>query len=359
MGWVGNLSRAHVLDELTRGGRGRELDLWHDADTRMIGTCNGLLCCFRRNREDLAVTNPVTGETIAVDLPPTWWYCRAQPTSYSFGYHPATGQYKIVHVPCVESDEIGAVLVFTLGGGGCSWGWRDAPAPAGSSCHLRFGIVTIDGVSYWVTRDAERIMSLDLGDERVAVVKSPSMPVPLPMVIYPCHLTNVRGRVGFAMCRPDNEFGRSKTEVRAHTLTDLRTDRRAPRSSSSFSDLLFLFDVSLSSMHPLCLQVWVLEGGQEEERAWAKCYTLLAHGVYSRQEIALPHVAHGEHVLTTCEPWGGKGGLRLTLNAHCPRNERKMRPCAMVRVGAPRPETVVGMYDCYSLETRGARARVR
>nr|TKW27533.1 hypothetical protein SEVIR_3G263100v2 [Setaria viridis] len=317
MGWVGNLSRAHVLDELTRGGRGRELDLWHDADTRMIGTCNGLLCCFRRNREDLAVTNPVTGETIAVDLPPTWWYCRAQPTSYSFGYHPATGQYKIVHVPCVESDEIGAVLVFTLGGGGCSWGWRDAPAPAGSSCHLRFGIVTIDGVSYWVTRDAERIMSLDLGDERVAVVKSPSMPVPLPMVIYPCHLTNVRGRVGFAMCRPDNEFGRSKTEV------------------------------------------WVLEGGQEEERAWAKCYTLLAHGVYSRQEIALPHVAHGEHVLTTCEPWGGKGGLRLTLNAHCPRNERKMRPCAMVRVGAPRPETVVGMYDCYSLETRGARARVR
>lgn len=102
MGWVGNLSRAHVLDELTRGGRGRELDLWHDADTRMIGTCNGLLCCFRRNREDLAVTNPVTGETIAVDLPPTWWYCRAQPTSYSFGYHPATGQYKIVHVRSVR-----------------------------------------------------------------------------------------------------------------------------------------------------------------------------------------------------------------------------------------------------------------
>ncbi|CAN6328406.1 unnamed protein product [Urochloa humidicola] len=310
--WSGSPSRAYVLDEQTAGRSGRELDLQRagvydaDANVRMIGTCNGLLCFLRRERGDIVVVNPATQEMVAVDFPPAWCYgADEKELAYTFGYHPATGQYKIVHV---RAGELRAVHVFTLGGGG----WREVPAPAGSSCHLGFGIVTVDGVSYWITRDSERIISFDLKDERVAVVESPPLPVPLPKEsLYgrPSHLTNVRGSVGIAVWRPNDEFGRSKTEV------------------------------------------WVLEGGKEEERAWAKRYTLLAHGVYPRQEIARPHVEHGEHVLTTCEHaltaselWSG-GLRRLSLNACRPRDERKMRACAMVRVGAPRAETVVGMYD--------------
>ncbi|CAN6342167.1 unnamed protein product [Urochloa humidicola] len=274
------------------------------AHVRMIGTCNGLLCFLRRERGDIVVVNPATHEMVALDFPPAWCYgADEEEPAYTFGYHPATGQYKIVHV---RAGELRAVHVFTLGGGG----WREVPPPAGCSCHPRFGTVTVGGVSYWITRDSERIVSFDLKDERVAVVESPPLPVPLPKgLLYgqPSHLTSVRGSVGIAVWRPRDEFGRSKTEV------------------------------------------WVLEGGKAEERAWAKRYTLLAHGAYPRQEIARSHVEHGEHVLTTCQLWGGLH--RLNLNAHRPRDERKMRPCAMVRVGAPRAETVVGMYDANSLRT--------
>lgn len=31
------------------------------------------------------------------------------------------------------------------------------------------------------------------------------------------------------------------------------------------------------------------------------------------------------------------------MSAHLPREERKMRPCLMLRLGAPRPETEAGV----------------
>ncbi|OEL15590.1 hypothetical protein BAE44_0023393 [Dichanthelium oligosanthes] len=150
----------------------------------MIGTCNGLLCLLRPNeRHDIVVIKPVTREAIAVDLPSTWYYGRNEAT-YSFGYHPATGQYKIVHVPSYEPARLDAVRVLTLGDDDGPGAWREVPAPAGSSCFLRFGLVSVGGVTYWVTEDAERIMSFDLMDERVAPVESPPMPVSLvPMKV--------------------------------------------------------------------------------------------------------------------------------------------------------------------------------
>ncbi|CAO2191900.1 unnamed protein product [Urochloa humidicola] len=75
----------------------------------MVGTCNGLLCLHERvaygkgNRSFsiVTVTNPITGETMA--LPPPrelswseWDQERAQAGKYSFGYHPTTGKYKVV-----------------------------------------------------------------------------------------------------------------------------------------------------------------------------------------------------------------------------------------------------------------------
>ncbi|CAL4900538.1 unnamed protein product [Urochloa decumbens] len=317
----GGPHRAYIIDDLTHGGvRRRELDLLHHsrqdaAEVRLIGTCNGLLCLLRSH--DIAVINPATRELLAVGLPSACYYGRNEAT-YSFGYHPATGRYKIVHVPHYRAARLDAVRVLTLGDHGPGAAWRDVPAPPGSSCLLRFGLVTVGaGVTYWVTEDAKRIMSLDLKDDRVAVVESPPMPVPLvpfngygPEYVnaYPCRLTEVHGKLGLAARRPcDGDM--SKTEV------------------------------------------WVLEGGKEQEMAWVKRCTVLAGGAVTRQEIALPHAMHGEHVLTTYMPGVLSGRQQLTLSAHRPRDERKTRPCGVVRVDVPKPETVVGVFESCGVRT--------
>ncbi|CAL4900539.1 unnamed protein product [Urochloa decumbens] len=303
-----------------REGCSRELDLQgcgvdsvdgvvDVARVSLIGTCNGLLC-LRRKRGDIAVANPVIGETVVVDPPPTS-LCRDK-SSYSFGYHPATGQYKVVHVPCNEwGSDLVAVHVFTLGD--AAWQWRAVPAPAGSSCLLRFGLATVDGVTYWATKDGERIMSFDLKDERFEAVEAPPLlgqqpPLGSCHLFFEeqgsCHLTDVGRKLGLVVVSdaPD-EFKTSKTEV------------------------------------------WVLEDG-----TWVERYTVLADGWYRPpQKIALPHFAHGEHVLTIYKPFTWTcASCELTLEAHRPRQERKMRTCGMVRVGAPRPETTVGVYDIWS-----------
>ncbi|CAN6337729.1 unnamed protein product [Urochloa humidicola] len=320
----GGRHRAYVVDDLTRGGHSsRELDLLQGshqdaADVRLIGTCNGLLCLLQRG--DIAVVNPATRESLAVGLPSECYYGRNEAT-YTFGYHPATGRYKIVHVPRYLAARLDTVRVLTLGDTGPR-AWRDVPAPPGSSCLLRFGLITVSsGVTYWVTEDAERLMSLDLKDDRVAIVESPPMPVPLVPLksygpeyvnVYPCRLTEVHGRLGLAARRPC-DGGMSKTEV------------------------------------------WVLEGGgsgreQQQEMAWVKRCTVLAGGAVTRQQIALPHAVHGEHVLTTYMPRVVRG-LQLTLSAHRPHEVRKMRQCGMVRIDAPKVESVVGVYESCGVRT--------
>ena len=57
----------------------------------------------------------------------------------------------------------------------------------------------------------------------------------------------------------------------------------------------------------------MLEGEREEERAWVKSFTVVAQGETRRQEMALPHFAHGKHVLTTCRQWDGFGGPEADL----------------------------------------------
>ncbi|TVU19237.1 hypothetical protein EJB05_35376, partial [Eragrostis curvula] len=316
-----SLSRAFVVDGRP-GGRSVEMDLRgiDKSSTRahMIGTCNGLLCLYHGRPSRITVINPII-------------------STYSFGYHPETGQYKILHVPCHDQSEftmkLDAVHVFTLRDGGSSW--RKVRAPAGSSCHLRFGFVTIDGVTYWAKTNAERIMAFDLKDERVELLECPPVPMMSWREQYSWHqhphLTDVRGRLGLVVGCGHDSFQRSMNEV------------------------------------------WVLEGGREIW-TWVKRFTVLAHGVYPQQKISLPHVVHGDHILTTC-----REGQLLGLSANLPREERKsascgvkhaswphtpeigrlsampasdrfgrvatklakIRPCLMLRVGAPSPETVV------------------
>ncbi|KAL6646088.1 hypothetical protein ACP70R_017696 [Stipagrostis hirtigluma subsp. patula] len=94
--------------------------------------CNCLLCLQERQFADgrsstITVTNPITGETRA--LPPLRHGAEGE---YSFGYHPTTGQYKVVHVrdvPWRQDRAAYAVQVFTHG----DTSWRGVPALTASA----------------------------------------------------------------------------------------------------------------------------------------------------------------------------------------------------------------------------------
>uniref|UniRef100_A0A0E0LWB5 F-box domain-containing protein n=1 Tax=Oryza punctata TaxID=4537 RepID=A0A0E0LWB5_ORYPU len=151
---------------------------------RMISSCNGLLCLYDEGvTGDIALLNPVTGETLDVAGPPVHRLRRQEPYShipcseaFSFTYHQATERYKIVHL-AVSYGWLEAVEVLTLGGGeeddGASSSWRRVEAPAGSRCWLPFGVVSDDQATYWMSDGGgDRLMSFDLTDERVVPITS-------------------------------------------------------------------------------------------------------------------------------------------------------------------------------------------
>ncbi|KQJ87429.1 hypothetical protein BRADI_4g11065v3 [Brachypodium distachyon] len=135
-----SMGSVYIVDDLPTGGHRM---LWTGDATnhseramRVVGTCNGLICMCENRKPGGAITvvNPVTGETLDVPaLPQTaeraWslfagdilnWH-----EAYSFGYHPTTGRYKVVHVPCDygKTWKFRTLQVFTLGGGQVSsWG---------------------------------------------------------------------------------------------------------------------------------------------------------------------------------------------------------------------------------------------
>nr|CAB3481162.1 unnamed protein product [Digitaria exilis] len=129
----------------------------------MVGTCNGLVC-LHFWQGDVVVVNPVTGEKLAVPPPSmSAGVSMEAAEAYSFAYHTATGLCKIVHVPCRVDDG----------------GWMFDEVTARSSCLLSFGLVSANGVMYWVSKDTCSVMSFDLKDERVAFVTT------LPVRVQP------------------------------------------------------------------------------------------------------------------------------------------------------------------------------
>ncbi|KAL6661732.1 hypothetical protein ACP70R_001116 [Stipagrostis hirtigluma subsp. patula] len=216
-------SHAYVSDDWRNGKpsepgvrSGREVWSSGGADgVSMVGTCNGLLCLHRKNDGGVVLVNPVTGDRLAAPPPPATASTRRSletAATYSFAYLPATGQHKIVHLPCRRGGAFDAVHVLTLG---ADTSWREAPAPPGSSCCLSFGIAGVAGAMYWVTKDAKRLVWFDLKDERVAFAEPLLVPVPSPAwasLGYSCRLADVGGRLGVAICCI-NEPETSKTEV--------------------------------------------------------------------------------------------------------------------------------------------------
>ncbi|CAN6374398.1 unnamed protein product [Urochloa humidicola] len=200
-------SRAIVLDDDKDGRCTHE---WtYDSSTgdsfvRMIGTCNGLICLLETCNGDssiITVANPVTGE--AAILPPLPVLDSSMFGHFVFGYHPMTGQYKVVHVPSPHAQRRDLVYVLTLGGGSPA-AWREIALPGIAVCHNPFcSMVSVDGSTYWLTMLSDRVVALDLADERVTSFQSPLFAKGGEQALLLLKLTNVHARLGVAILRDE------------------------------------------------------------------------------------------------------------------------------------------------------------
>ncbi|TVU05390.1 hypothetical protein EJB05_48550, partial [Eragrostis curvula] len=259
----GSSSRAVVFD-LNDGSRRHE---WtfpcssRRSRVFLVGTCNGLLCLHESLTSDkdsrfsttvsVSVTNPITGETTVLPPVPTSWEPeQLREQQYSFGYHPITGQYKVVHIPCLQNQAvIRAVQVFTLGDDASSW--RNLPVlDTGVSYHGSCRVVSVDGWTYWLTACSDRVMALDLRDERVTSFRA--LAATGPAAAYgDAHwmLTNIHAGLG-----------------------------------------LVLWNAAIG-----WVKVWVLEDREQQPR-WRQIYNLTNRG---RSEIDMaPHLTYGEYILS-------------------------------------------------------------
>jgi F-box interacting protein len=211
--WSNRLAVAYVADDLSPSSTGSCTELRRIAETgahhRLIGTCNGLLCVCVGGRVlggTVTVANPATAETLHLPLLPCagqfigylQWKEWHDADAYSFAYHPTTGQFKVVHVPCSYKQvyDFRTVHVFTLG----RTTWREVPVGTGGAmCKLAAGVVAVHGMSmiYWVTitRGASaKIVSFDLTDDRIV-----STTTPVPARHDRCRLAEVHERLGYVV----------------------------------------------------------------------------------------------------------------------------------------------------------------
>ncbi|KAF0931429.1 hypothetical protein E2562_004556 [Oryza meyeriana var. granulata] len=261
-------SAAYVLDDLVEG---RVRELWSSASNpnslyshmRMVGTCNGLLCLYDESAGDIALLNPVTGETLDVPGPPSHRlrpqgaFCSAYYERFSFAYHVATERYKIVHLALNgHTRAMDVVQVLTLG---ADASWRNVPAPAGSSCCPLFGVVSDGQATYWISDDANMLMSFDLTNERVAPVRS--LPAP-------------GSKFGISCLR--KVYGRPCVAARTY---------------------VFLKGTETEEM-------WLLErGGWLGRERWHRRFYVTGQVSIIPplvQRVMGPHFVQGEHILTCC-----------------------------------------------------------
>ncbi|CAO2202328.1 unnamed protein product [Urochloa humidicola] len=259
------ISRAHVFDD--EGGAPRHAWTYRSSNDRgfvhLVGSCNGLLCLHESvaspgfaggSMSAVFVNNPLTGETLALPPVPAPWELEHHTAlrKYSFGYHLTKDEYKVVHIPCRRGQAVDVVWVFTLGG----TAWRVVPvlAPGATSYHRASEAATIDGVTYWLNAPCDRVVALDLGDERVTCHHTPPAAAQwlAPGEAGRWQLTSVHARLGLAVA--------SRTRV----------------------------------------VVWVLERDGEQPW-WSLRYTLVEPPQLGGCWVTAPHLTHGEHVVR--EPW--------------------------------------------------------
>jgi F-box interacting protein len=166
----------------------------------MIGTCGGLLCLLDVRSCAVRISNPATGESLA--LPPSpCTSTRRDPRAYCLGFDATTKLYKIVHVPhdyktasSVSTEKKGVVYVHRVG----DKYWRPVRAPGAAACCLAAA-----GAVYWLTHyevARARLVRFHLSQEEATLVEPPPFDVhrrPLYCRLLdadaaPCVVTSVR-----------------------------------------------------------------------------------------------------------------------------------------------------------------------
>ncbi|TVU05372.1 hypothetical protein EJB05_48531, partial [Eragrostis curvula] len=239
----------------------------------MVSTCNGLICLQDIDHtadstvSTITVANPITGDTMMLPPVPTASDSSMSRGRYGFGYHPTTGQYKVVHVTSGGPPRRDTVHVFTLG----DLAWRE-PFLSGN-CYPFGRIVTVDGSTYWIALSTDwresKVMALDLKDERLMSLEvPPAMWNAWGIREVWCNVTNVHGRLGVAI---------------EHITTAV-----------------------------MRVEVWVLEGGaREAPPRWSQSYTLIESGAPRNSIVAAPHLTHGQYVLSISSDWKRMYRLKL------------------------------------------------
>jgi F-box interacting protein len=217
--WNTSSAVAYVVDDVSPSSTGSCRQLWRTvcSNLQLVGSCNGLLCLCdnyssgNKTGGNVTLVNPTTRETLAVPALPCArhfvghpWKATRWDKAYSFGYHPTSGQYKVVHVPCSFDRvcEFDTLYVLTLRVGMEAM-WREVLLPPrGTRCNLDAGVVCVDGVTHWVTVTDDgataRIVSFDLDSELITF-----SPTPRKLGLSDDYnLTEVSGRLGVVGRKP-------------------------------------------------------------------------------------------------------------------------------------------------------------
>ncbi|CAD6224107.1 unnamed protein product [Miscanthus lutarioriparius] len=153
----------------------------------MIGTCGGLLCLLDVRSCAVRISNPATGESLALPPPPPPSPCtstRRDQRAYCLGFDPTAKLYKIVHVPhdykiasrSGSTGKKGVVYVHRVG----DRYWRPVRAPGAACCLAAAGAVYSNGAVYWLTHyevARARLVRFHLSQEEATLVEPPPFDV--------------------------------------------------------------------------------------------------------------------------------------------------------------------------------------
>ncbi|GLT33900.1 hypothetical protein SLA2020_084530 [Shorea laevis] len=173
----------YFVDSEDGSGRVTKIDPPHHSEVNnLVGSCNGLLCLSliggSSESHSLLIYNPFVGE--AVRVPPANRFSN-QSEVFGFGFHPRTGEFKVLRtvwypsLDVYEVDDESMVQVFTVGT--TEWRKKGAPPP-----QLRDEPpeALVEGSLHWVTDVGMGgagvifgIISFELADEVFEEIRHP------------------------------------------------------------------------------------------------------------------------------------------------------------------------------------------
>ncbi|WVZ65320.1 hypothetical protein U9M48_014703, partial [Paspalum notatum var. saurae] len=169
-----------------------------EPDEFLCASCNGFVCLYS-DRSTIKIANLATGESLHF-AKPVKRLNRNQSSFYSFGFHPVTKEYKVIHI-VYGGNDFNTIQVYTLG----EDKRRDIRVPEVGRLYSTEmpGAVIVDGVMYWLTaakksKWGHALVSFDLSEERFEWIQLPAnvdLGNSMPGCVRLFHITEVGGKV--------------------------------------------------------------------------------------------------------------------------------------------------------------------